>query len=235
MAVVENAGAELGRNTVGSAAPNRTPEAAPPSAQEQSNGGGGGGPSPTNDQDQPKQVRHRIDPPSPTLNNNNAPILRPHDQSLYQKTTAAAAAAQLGFDHAAKIGAQNIPVGQAVQRSNGGDLQMNGDHHHHHNHQYHHHHHDQESFNMRELRELFSKLNPMAEEFVPPSLSNNNGYGLNAAFSNNFALLQNNNGNRNGNINGFAARRVLLILSFILRINLKVENLMFLCCLGFVV
>ncbi|CAN1299580.1 Polyadenylate-binding protein-interacting protein 11 [Linum perenne] len=30
--------------------------------------------------------------------------------------------------------------------------------------------------NMRELRDLFSKLNPMAEEFVPPSLSNNGQY-----------------------------------------------------------
>ncbi|CAN0840805.1 Polyadenylate-binding protein-interacting protein 11 [Linum grandiflorum] len=30
--------------------------------------------------------------------------------------------------------------------------------------------------NMRELRDLFSKLNPMAEEFVPPSLSSNGNY-----------------------------------------------------------
>jgi hypothetical protein len=30
---------------------------------------------------------------------------------------------------------------------------------------------------IRELQELFSKLNPMAAEFVPPSLSNNNSFG----------------------------------------------------------
>lgn len=223
MAVVENAGAELGRNTVGSAAANRSLEAAPPS-HEPSNGGGRS-PSPADDQDQPKQGRHRIDPPS-LNNNNNAPILSPHDQSLYQKTAATAA-------QAAKIGAQNMPVGPGVQRSNGGDLQMNGDHHHnnhnHHNHHHHQHHHDPESFSrdMRELRELFSKLNPMAEEFVPPSLANNGGHGLNAAFGNNLVLLQGNSGNggRNGNINGFAARRVLI--PCLLRVNFEVEDLIF--------
>lgn len=223
MAVVENAGTELGRNTVGSAAANRSLEAAPPS-HEPSNGGGRS-PSPADDQDQPKQGRHRIDPPS-LNNNNNAPILSPHDQSLYQKTAATAA-------QAAKIGAQNMPVGPGVQRSNGGDLQMNGDHHHHnhnhHNHHHHQHHHDPESFSrdMRELRELFSKLNPMAEEFVPPSLANNGGHGLNAAFGNNLVLLQGNSGNggRNGNINGFAARRVLI--PCLLRVNFEVEDLIF--------
>ncbi|KAI3974988.1 hypothetical protein MKX01_005099 [Papaver californicum] len=53
---------------------------------------------------------------------------------------------------------------------------------------------------MRDLEELLSKLNPMAEEFVPPSLSNN---GLAAGFYlNNFAMHSNNgNGNGNGNIN----------------------------------
>lgn len=29
---------------------------------------------------------------------------------------------------------------------------------------------------MRELEEMFSKLNPMAEEFLPPSLANNGGF-----------------------------------------------------------
>ncbi|KAJ1418971.1 RNA-binding domain superfamily [Sesbania bispinosa] len=57
---------------------------------------------------------------------------------------------------------------------------------------------------MRELEELLSKLNPMAEEFVPPSLTNNHGYlaGPNAGFgyTNNF-ILHNNYGNANGQTN----------------------------------
>jgi hypothetical protein len=59
---------------------------------------------------------------------------------------------------------------------------------------------------MRDLEELLSKLNPMAEEFVPPSLvTNYHGYlaaGPNAGFGypNNF-MIQNNFGNANGQIN----------------------------------
>uniref|UniRef100_A0A2P2LYR2 RNA-binding protein n=2 Tax=Rhizophora mucronata TaxID=61149 RepID=A0A2P2LYR2_RHIMU len=77
------------------------------------------------------------------------------------------------------------------QRSDGGDgdFQRNGD--------------VTKSFkrDMRELQELFSKLNPMAEEFVPPSLANNkinnrlNGlHGLHA------------NGFGNAHVNGNASR-----------------------------
>lgn len=202
MAVVENAGVELGRS-VGPAASNRAVE------EEAAVVAGGG----TNDQDQSKQngqVRHRIDPS--LHQSNNGSILRPHDQGLYLKVVPSA---QVGFDHGAKISGAQLGVGpvpgpvhhhhhqhqqQQQQRSNGGDLQMNGDH-------------VGESFNrdMRELRELFSKLNPMAEEFVPPSLANNNHGG----FNNSYALLNNNNnGNRNGNVNGFNGRRVLT-LSFL--------------------
>lgn len=78
-----------------------------------------------------------------------------------------------------------------------------------------------ESFNreMRDLEELLSKLNPMAEEFVPPSLiTNYQGYlaaGPNAGFGypNNF-MIQNNSGNANGQIN----RRVWMfcLISFYL-------------------
>ncbi|KAJ1381014.1 RNA-binding domain superfamily, partial [Sesbania bispinosa] len=63
-----------------------------------------------------------------------------------------------------------------------------------------------ESFkrDMRDLEELLSKLNPMAEEFVPPSLTNNHGYltGPAAGFGypNNFILL-NNYGNANAQTN----------------------------------
>ncbi|XP_062102020.1 polyadenylate-binding protein-interacting protein 11-like [Humulus lupulus] len=116
------------------------------------------------------------------------------------KVVQAAQVVQLGFDHGTTIGGpqsmQIVGVGSVHhQQSNGGDLQMNEDR-------------DGESFNrdMRELRELFSKLNPMVEEFVPPSLANNPG--LNGGFNNGFGLLlNNNNGNRNGNANGFNARR----------------------------
>ncbi|KAJ7965261.1 Polyadenylate-binding protein [Quillaja saponaria] len=55
---------------------------------------------------------------------------------------------------------------------------------------------------MRDLEELLSKLNPMAEEFVPPSLAKNQGYfgGGGFGFTNNF-LLHTNYGNPNGNTN----------------------------------
>ncbi|XP_026409137.1 polyadenylate-binding protein-interacting protein 12-like isoform X2 [Papaver somniferum] len=55
---------------------------------------------------------------------------------------------------------------------------------------------------MRDLEELLSKLNPMAEEFVPPSLSNNGSVVGAGFYLNNFAMHSNNgNGNGNGNIN----------------------------------
>nr|KJB24078.1 hypothetical protein B456_004G128900 [Gossypium raimondii] len=89
-------------------------------------------------------------------------------------------------------------IGAPHHRSNGGDLQMSnggtgddvGD-----------------SFkrDMRELEELFSKLNPMAEEFVPHSIAN---HGLNGGFFINNSFLQNNtNISRNGHANGNGAGR----------------------------
>ncbi|KAJ0602943.1 putative RNA recognition motif domain, ataxin-2, RNA-binding domain superfamily [Helianthus annuus] len=47
---------------------------------------------------------------------------------------------------------------------------------------------------IRDLEEMLSKLNPMAEEFVPPSLSNNNGYN----HINNINNININNINING-------------------------------------
>ncbi|GAV75103.1 RRM_1 domain-containing protein/PAM2 domain-containing protein/RRM_6 domain-containing protein [Cephalotus follicularis] len=91
-----------------------------------------------------------------------------------------------------------------------------GPHHHHHHHthfDHHHHHHrsngNDEEVNMRELQELFSKLNPMAEEFVPPSLvANNLHHGLNGGFyTNNNSVFINGNGIANGLVNGNAAGR----------------------------
>ncbi|XP_031259074.1 polyadenylate-binding protein-interacting protein 11-like [Pistacia vera] len=58
---------------------------------------------------------------------------------------------------------------------------------------------------MRELQELFSKLNPMAEEFVPPSLAKTNGF-TGGFFANNLHLLHNPN-TGNGNVNANAALR----------------------------
>ncbi|KAL4342422.1 hypothetical protein GQ457_08G035410 [Hibiscus cannabinus] len=58
---------------------------------------------------------------------------------------------------------------------------------------------------MRELQELFSKLNPMAEEFVPHSVAN---HGLNGAFFTDKTFQQNNNSiSRNGQANDNGADR----------------------------
>lgn len=194
MAVVENAGVDLavsvnGNLDTSSPEPNVTA---------------------ANDQDQSKH--NLVRGPNLHQNNSNGSILRPHDQSLYMKlqqhqqergTTSPPAqvsnnhktqmgSLQHGLDEALKIGVQ---VPQGHQRSNGGgDLQMNGDV-------------DGESFKreMRDLEELFSKLNPMAEEFVPPSLVNH-GLILNGGFYTNNSAMQ--NSIRNGQqVNGFPARR----------------------------
>ncbi|XVF51191.1 hypothetical protein PTKIN_Ptkin04bG0164500 [Pterospermum kingtungense] len=91
-----------------------------------------------------------------------------------------------------KIGGHNPRSnGGDLQRSNGGDGDEVGD-----------------SFkrDMRELQELFSKLNPMAEEFVPHSVVN---HGLNGGLYTNYIFLHNNNNNisRDGPANGNGAGR----------------------------
>lgn len=58
---------------------------------------------------------------------------------------------------------------------------------------------------IRDLEELLSKLNPMAEEFVPPSLLNGinvGSYGFGYAFTDNFAMQTN-----PGDGNGYMSRR----------------------------
>ncbi|KAI4312699.1 hypothetical protein MLD38_037500 [Melastoma candidum] len=65
---------------------------------------------------------------------------------------------------------------------------------------------------IRELQDLFSNLNPLAEEFVPPSLANGNGsygfagtiHGGGSGNGNGFAGM---NGEGNGLLNGVALRR----------------------------
>ena len=66
---------------------------------------------------------------------------------------------------------------------------------------------------MNDLVEMLSKLNPMAEEFVPPSLANHhgyfgNGFGINA---NNFVVQT-----INGNANGPTSRRVCFMFLFLI-------------------
>lgn len=58
---------------------------------------------------------------------------------------------------------------------------------------------------MRDLEEFLSNLNPMAEEFVPPSLTNSHGFlgGGGFGYTNNFLLHAN-----FANANGLANRRV---------------------------
>nr|POF19530.1 polyadenylate-binding protein-interacting protein 10 [Quercus suber] len=58
---------------------------------------------------------------------------------------------------------------------------------------------------MRDLEELLSKLNPLAEEFVPPSLANNHGYfgASGVGYANNVVLTN------FGNANGLMSRRVV--------------------------
>ncbi|KAL5539136.1 hypothetical protein UlMin_024244 [Ulmus minor] len=57
-----------------------------------------------------------------------------------------------------------------------------------------------EGDDIRDLEELLSKLNPMAEEFVPPSLAKSHGYPFGAPFgyANNLLLHLQNAGNANG-------------------------------------
>ncbi|KAF5460485.1 hypothetical protein F2P56_020348 [Juglans regia] len=129
-------------------------------------------------------VRHLMDPQS-LQNNGEVPILmHHHDQPLYVTPTVHVSGGQMpqtSFD--AKI---------VAHRSNERDFTRNGD--------------AMtgggESFNrdLRELQELFSKLNPMAKEFVPPSL-----IGLNDGFHANNLAMYGNNGNEF--INGNAGRR----------------------------
>ncbi|KAF9671051.1 hypothetical protein SADUNF_Sadunf12G0006600 [Salix dunnii] len=55
---------------------------------------------------------------------------------------------------------------------------------------------------MNDLVEMLSKLNPMAEEFVPPSLANHHGYfGNGFGFNANNFVVQTNNGIANGQTN----------------------------------
>lgn len=108
-------------------------------------------------------------------NSNSKPILLPNDENYYSQKIP---------QFQKKGGSNGVVKVQMVgsygkERENGGDI--------------------------RDLEELLSKLNPMAEEFVPPSLANGHGWPAGGAFgyANNF-VLQPSFGNANGN----AGRRV---------------------------
>ncbi|XP_040987040.1 polyadenylate-binding protein-interacting protein 11-like [Juglans microcarpa x Juglans regia] len=178
MAAVENAGVALGLSVGSSSRSFDSP---------QESGGAASAPSPSfngHDQTNHSHVRHLSDSHS-SHNNSDGPILMPHhDQPLY-----ITAPAHVNGGHMPQ---QSFDVKIGAPRSNGGDLERNGD--------------AMagggESLNrdMRELQELFSKLNPMAKEFVPLSL-----VGLNGGFYANNLEMQGNN--RNGFVNGNAGRR----------------------------
>lgn len=183
MASVENAGVELGLSVGSSSRSFDSPEESV---------GAASAPSPSfngHDQANHSHVRQLIDSQG-SHNNSDGPILIPHhDQPLY-----ITAPAHVNGGHMAP---QSFDVKIGAPRSNGGDLERNGD--------------AMagggESLNrdMRELQELFSKLNPLAEEFVPLSL-----VGLNGGFYANNLEMQGNN--RNGFVNGNAGRRVCICI-----------------------
>lgn len=110
------------------------------------------------------------------------PVLRSHDQdTLYSKTMQS----QLE-----RLTTQ-MASGNIREQSDDGDVGRNG---------------ESMKSDMRELAELFSKLNPMAAEFVPPSLASHhnglsNGIGL---FTEKMANIY----NGSGQVNGIPGRQV---------------------------
>ncbi|CAK9167457.1 unnamed protein product [Ilex paraguariensis] len=166
-----------------------------------------------NDQDQPKNNNHphnhvrttpMVDHPSFNHDNSNSiPNFQPHLHNLHVKVHpfhVPPPKAHVSTNHNAQLhdGLEYDHVQKKIacapvstdHRSNGGNFQSTGDV-------------GESSFKreMRELEEMFSKLNPMAAEFVPPSLANsgiNDGY-----FMNNSAMPFI---TTNGNANGYTAR-----------------------------
>ncbi|XAR71584.1 hypothetical protein NMG60_11017926 [Bertholletia excelsa] len=142
-----------------------------------------------------------------TQHSNGNPILRSNDQNFQaivhqqqqQKIAPVAAMTTVqangSVNHKPQMGlAQHGINGNGVQNhqvvSNGVDLRENGDD-------------SGEGFKneMRDLEEMLSKLNPMAEEFVPPSLTNHRPVQPSSGqigYTNNF-LIQTNSGIANGN------------------------------------
>ncbi|XP_058104989.1 polyadenylate-binding protein-interacting protein 11-like isoform X2 [Magnolia sinica] len=181
MAVVDNAGIDRAMN-VGSSS--RNFEAAAPNAH---------GPA---DVDQPKPNHLgggvRIVDPN----------MHPSFHMVQQLQQLATPPAHVSNHKPQQVQQQNIEQGMqqvdAVARSNGVDLQRNGEV-------------GGKGFkqDMRALEELLSKLNPMAEEFVPPSLVGHGHVSVGGLYSNGFAMMHPNgaNGVGPGNVNNGRRRK----------------------------
>ncbi|XP_068650352.1 polyadenylate-binding protein-interacting protein 12-like [Aristolochia californica] len=201
MAVVENAGVDLGVN-VGSSS--RNFDAAGPDSHL------------CNELDQAKAshlgariVDHNNLQQSPILRTPNEPTFQKKVHQLQQQRATAAPALHAGNHKPHTGGHDQVPKSNGMvqggaivpqhgassmnpgfshvrQRSNGVDMQLNGE--------------VDEGFkqDIRDLQELLSNLNPMAEEFVPPSLANNGSGG--GFYTNNF-MMHNIIGNVHGNTN----------------------------------
>ncbi|XP_077234163.1 polyadenylate-binding protein-interacting protein 12-like [Tasmannia lanceolata] len=172
MAVLEKAGLDLGVNS----------------------GNFEGVSSESHEMDQQKQNRVRI------LDHNiqHNPIGRSEEETFHMKVQQLQQHRNLLIQHELDQGPNNGMQGPILTQHgpsgyrllNGIDLERNGN--------------VGEGFkqDMRDLEELLSKLNPMAEEFVPPSLAN---HGFGGGFYSNGFLMHNISGNGNGN--GFSNRR----------------------------
>lgn len=181
MAIVENAGVDLG-TSMGSF------EAAAVAAVASQDSGH----HINNDQDQLKNNNQHL---RTLIVENNVPVLvGPHDPTLYMKVHPLQAPPPPAYlstkPHQVVVVPDHLgPLSAHRHRSNNGEDLPRGDS-------------DvDESYkrDMAELEEMFSKLNPMAEEFVPPSLSQNG-----PLFTNNSHFSF-----RNGDTNGLMGRRVL--------------------------
>ncbi|XAR70108.1 hypothetical protein NMG60_11026864 [Bertholletia excelsa] len=164
MAVVDNAGVDLG---VGMGSSSRNSEAVSkelkfPDNQDQSNNNN-------------LHVMARMVDSSGIRENDDTPVLRSHDRTLYMKVHPfQTPTVQVSTQHQA----------EEVELQRKDEVGENFDR------------------DMRELEEMFSKLNPMAKEFVPFSLSNS---GLNGnLLTDNPSFLTN---MRNENANGNMERR----------------------------
>ncbi|XP_057511576.1 polyadenylate-binding protein-interacting protein 12-like isoform X1 [Actinidia eriantha] len=117
--------------------------------------------------------------------NNHIPVLLPRDQTLYTRVHPfQTLPAHVSSNHKSQMPPMQHSLDHVstLHRPDNGDVKRKGD--------------VGESFkpDMRELEDMFSKLNPMAEEFVPPSMENT---GLNSGYlTDNFVVHSN---TRNGN------------------------------------
>ncbi|KAA8540090.1 hypothetical protein F0562_026782 [Nyssa sinensis] len=181
MAVVENAGVDVvSSNRTDSRASNDVDQSKPNHMGTQQNNG-----NPillSNDQNfhmivHQQQQPQRIMPQTTTTAQMNGSVTHKNQMTLIQHSISS-------------NGVQNHQMVANHQLANGVELRRNGED-------------GGEGFKreMRDLEEMLSKLNPMAEEFVPPSLANHTPLqlsGANFGYTNNF-VMNANTGIANGN------------------------------------